>query len=136
MVWQKIYHEKLIPQLKQLDATHPNDFSTETIRQFNKIHSRITTIRLQMAPKARRLRMGQIPWSQEWANAQIKYQAWLLLLKWRKRNSSSRKLQRLRTTIKKAKLSNAFNKSIPQIVTELRKAKKRLKQVSSEANEL
>ena len=80
--------------------------------------------------------MGNVPWSKAWAEAQNNDQAWRLLLKWRSNPSSKVKLHRLRLIILQTGLKDAFKKSIPDLIKEVQKSKKKLKETTCAASEL
>ena len=101
-VWKRIFKNKWALQLEELETNISLMHNNTLIDKYNNLQRNIINVRLQEAKRIRKLRMGIIPWSEEWAKAHITLEAWITLLNWRKKGSRKLKFHRVRTTVKKA----------------------------------
>ena len=92
-------------------------------KRCNEILAKVTKSRLQEAERARKKRMGETPFSQKWAEAALKLQAWNAVLKWRNKGKHKRKIRQVKFLVKEAKLKGVFEMNPKEIKNRVRLAK-------------
>jgi hypothetical protein len=108
-----------------------NGWSSELEIRFNQLNDQQCTIRKGIERKIRHLRTGGTPWSPQFQTFRTTIEVWSLLLRKRKGlKTSNRKIRRL---LKRTTITDAYDRSIPEIEDALDEAFQALKEAKEKA---